>query len=140
MHHARRHWHARAFADGDVVDAHAVLLVYATEMDEPTGTIRLLRFDGLRQRKRARLIDLIILAKIEGCVTARLAVIGIQCLSGERGICATSGLRLQRSAIYLQTVAPSLNRFSNFVARSTTQGSTRHKAVSASGKDWQLSV
>jgi hydrogenase maturation protease len=65
----------------------AVLLVDATDLGEPAGTIRLLQFEALKRHigrcgrlsaHEAGLIDLIILARIEGCLPRRLAVLGIQ--------------------------------------------------------------
>jgi hydrogenase maturation protease len=64
-----------------------VLVVDAANFGEPAGTIRLLDFDALNghiarggrvSAHEAGLIDLIILAKLDGCLPARLAVLGIQ--------------------------------------------------------------
>jgi len=65
----------------------AILLVDAAQLDQPAGTVRLLELDALDRHVRragrvsaheAGLIDLLTLAKLEGCAPAHLALLGIQ--------------------------------------------------------------
>jgi hydrogenase maturation protease len=71
-----------AFARAD-----AILLVDAAELGEPAGAVRLLERDALNRHVRrggrvsaheAGLVDLLTLAKLEGCAPAHLALLGIQ--------------------------------------------------------------
>jgi hydrogenase maturation protease len=71
-----------AFASSD-----ATLLIDAAQLGEPAGTLRLLELDALDRHIRragrvsaheAGLVDLLMLARLEGCDPAYLALLGIQ--------------------------------------------------------------
>jgi len=67
--------------------SNAILLVDAAELGEPAGSIRLLELDALDRHIRrggrvsaheAGLVDLLTLARLEGCAPAHLALLGVQ--------------------------------------------------------------